>query len=54
MVGFAVQVALRPQGEHAEADEVVAEDDGDEKDEHDEDGMEGLAGYGVGDCESEV
>ena len=42
------------EGEHAEADQVVAEEDGEEEDEEDEDGVEGGAVQGFGDGEGEV
>ena len=50
----AVIAAFVTHGEHAESDEVVAEDDGGEEDEHYEDRVEGFAGYGIGDREGEV
>lgn len=49
-----VGVGRGAHGEHEEADEVVAEDDGGEYDEHYEDGVEGFAVDGVGDGEGEV
>ena len=40
--------------EHAETDQVVAKDDGEDEDEEDEDGVESGARDGVRDCEGEV
>ena len=53
-VAFASEAGSGFEGEHAETDQVVAEEDGEEEDEEDEDAVEGGAVQGFGDCEGEV
>lgn len=53
-MAFAGEAGPGLEGEHAETDQVVAEENGEEEDEEDEDAVEGGAVQGFGDCESEV
>ncbi len=51
---FAREAGSGLKGQHAEADEVVAEEDGEGEGEEDEDAVEGGAAEGFGDGEGEV
>ena len=53
-LAFAREAGSGLEGEHAEADEVVGEEDGEEEDEENEDTVEGGAAEGIGYREREV